>query len=131
MTYGHAAVSYRERDVLTASPAKLVLIIYDHLLANLRRARFAIDSNRVDVRVEAVGKARDAVVELLASTDVERGGQIARNLRELYVFMFSELNDVVRAPDAARVDRLIEIVNTLRDGFATIAVMPSVATPAA
>ena len=34
-----AAVAYREREVLTAAPGRLVVIVFDHLLVNLRRAR--------------------------------------------------------------------------------------------
>ena len=132
MSYGHAAVAYREREIMTASPAKLVVIVYDHLLANLCRARVAIKAKNIEARIEAVGKAREAVVELLAGTDVERGGALAQNLRSLYVFLFSELNGVVQAPDAERVQRLVDIVSALREGFAVIAANSAVAqVPAA
>ncbi|HEX3868004.1 MAG TPA: flagellar export chaperone FliS [Gemmatimonadaceae bacterium] len=131
MTYGHAASSYREREILTASPAKLVVIVFDHMLANLRRARIAIDAKKIEARIEAAGKARGAVLELWSSTDVERGGQLAWNLRSLYVFMFTEIAAIVHAPDAERVDRLTAIAVTLREGFATIAANPAAQSPAA
>ena len=131
MTYGNAAVQYREREVLTASPAKLVVIIYDHLLASLYRAKYSIQAQKIEARIEAIGKARDAVVELLASTDIERGGQLAHDLRALYAFMFNELNEIVAAPEVARVDRLFSIVAQLSEGFATIAANSAIESPAA
>ena len=42
MSYGafaKQAARYREAEVLSASPAQLVVIVYEHLLINLRRAR--------------------------------------------------------------------------------------------
>jgi flagellar protein FliS len=117
----NAAIAYREQEVLTASPAKLVVIIFDHLLANLRRTKAAIEANNVDARVEAIGKARSAVMELLVSTDTDRGGQIAKNLRSLYVFLFNELIGAGRKPDPYRIERLIGIANELREAFAKVA----------
>src|SRR5512144_3263060 len=101
MSYSQANV-YREREVLTASPEKLVVITYDHVLANLRRARTAIEARDVVQRVQAMGKAREGVMELLVATDVERGGQMADNLRALYAFALREILAIGRAPDVSR-----------------------------
>src|SRR5437868_9165369 len=99
MSYAHAASAYRDREVMTASPARLVVIVYDQFLVNLRRARFAIEADNATQRVDALGKARDAIMELLISTDVERGGHIANNLRSLYAFVFSELSSISTRED--------------------------------
>jgi flagellar secretion chaperone FliS len=127
----NAAIAYREQEILSASPARLIVIIYDHMLANLRRAKVAIEVNNIEARAEAIGKARSAVTELLVSTDVERGGQIAQNLRSLYVFLFNELSALSRKPDPYRVERLIGIANELREGFAKLASDATLKAPAA
>jgi flagellar protein FliS len=131
MSYAHAAGAYREREILTASPAKLVVIVFDHLLVNLRRAKLAHEAGNVEARVEAVCKAREAVMELLASTDVERGGEIAQNLRALYVFLFNELLVMGHSPDALRLQKIAETVMNLREAFAAIAANPVAESPAA
>jgi flagellar protein FliS len=120
MTYSNAAVAYREREVLTASPAQLVVIVYDHLLVNLRRARMAHDARNNEVRVESIAKAREAISELLVTLDVERGGEMAQGLRSLYAFVLSELVDAGMRHDAARLDRITKMVSELRDAFATL-----------
>lgn len=121
MTYSHAAAAYREREVLTASPAQLVVIVYDHALANLTRARMALQAGNIEARVEATGKARDALVELMATLDVERGGQLAENLRGLYGFLINQLLDLGLHPDAKLLDRVTKMVAELRSAFASIA----------
>jgi flagellar protein FliS len=131
MSYSHANV-YREREVLTASPEKLVVITFDHVLVNLRRARLAIEAGNIERRAQALGKAREGVMELLMSIDVERGGEIGANLRALYSFVVSELLEVGRSRDIAKLDAVVNIMNDLREAFAAIAVDPKLAaSPAA
>jgi flagellar biosynthetic protein FliS len=78
MSYSQGNV-YREREVLTASPEKLVVMTFDHVLVNLRRARMAIVAGNIELRAQSMSKARDGVMELLMSTDTDRGGEIAIN----------------------------------------------------
>jgi flagellar protein FliS len=129
--YASAAGTYREHEVLTASPAKLVVLVYDHVLANLRRAQLAHEAGNIEARFEATSRARDGITELLATLDIERGADIASQLRSLYGFMLTTLVDVWRHGDAPRrINRIINMVSELREAFATIAA-ESAAAPAA
>jgi flagellar protein FliS len=130
MTYSQANV-YREREVLTASPEKLIVIVFDHVLVNLRRARVAIEAGNIERRAQALGKAREGVMELMVSIDVERGGEVANNLRALYSFVVREILEIGRTRDKARLDAVVNVVGNLRDAFATIAADPQVAAPPA
>ena len=131
MTYSQANV-YREREVLTASPEKLIVITFDHVLVNLRRARVAIEANNIERRVQALSKAREGVMELLTSVDAERGGEVANNLLALYAFAVRELLEIGRTKDVAKLDAVFNVMNNLREAFATIAADPKVAAvPAA
>ncbi len=47
--------------------------------------------HRYDVANGAIIKAQDIIGELMASLDFDRGGEIARNLFTLYVFMNRQL----------------------------------------
>lgn len=131
MSYASAAVTYREREVLSAAPGRLVVMVFDHLLVNLRRARIAMEANNVQVRVEAVAKAREAAMELLVTTDVERGGAIAGNLRSIYVYLVRELITLGNRNDVAKIDGFVRIVTDLRDAFAAITTDASARVPAA
>ena len=131
MSYSQANV-YREREVLTASPEKLVVITFDHILVNLRRARVAIETGNIERRVQALSKAREGVMELLTSVDVDRGGAVANNLLALYSFALREMLEIGRTRDVAKLDAVVAVIANLRDAFATIAADPKVAAvPAA
>ena len=131
MSYSQGNV-YREREVTTASPEKLVVLTYDHVLVNLRRARLAIEAGNIEQRVQALGKAREGLMELLVSTDVERGGEMAQRLRALYAFALRELLTIGRSRDTKQLDNVANIVSNLREAFAIIANDPTpVTSPAA
>jgi len=121
MSYSGSADQYREVAVLSASPAQLLTMTYDHLLVNLRRARMAVDSGNVELRCQYVAKCQDVVSELLVTLDHDRGGEIAGNLSALYVFFLRELMQLGSAPDVTRLDRLTALVQELRDGFSQAA----------
>jgi len=131
MSYSHAN-AYREREVLSASPEKLVLITFDHILVNLRRARMAIEAGNIELRVQSMSKAREGVMELLMSTDAERGGEMTVRLRALYAFALREFLAIGKTRDVKQLENVTAIFGNLREAFATIASDPTLArSPAA
>lgn len=130
MSYARQAVAYRDREIQTASPSRLVVLVFDCALSNLVRARRAVQTNAIEERVDAVGKAREAIMELLVTLNVEQGGDLARNLRSVYTFILTELSDVARRADGARLETIIKLVTELRGAFDTVAA-ESARTPAA
>ncbi len=111
------AARYRESEVLSASPGQLVVIVYDHLLVNLKRARLLMSPADITARSDALERARAAVTELLVTVDRDKGGAIGTQLASLYAFMLSELSVLGVKPDADRLDAIIGMVGELRDAF--------------
>ena len=118
MSYSRTATQYRETEVLTATPGQLVVLLYDHLLLSLRRARAAMDARDMEAQGVCLEKGRDVLTELLVTLDRERGGEVASNLAALYSFLLGELVQVGIRADAARLDRVTHMIAELRDAFA-------------
>ena len=127
MSYAPHAAQYQEVAVRSASPAQLVVMVYDHLLLNLRRTRLAAEQGNVELRLASLDRARAALGELLAGLDLERGGEMAAQLGGLYAFFLAELVDVGQRPSVGRLDRVIAMAADLRESFATIAAAPAAA----
>ena len=127
MSYATHAAQYQEVAVRSAAPGQLVVMVYDHLLVHLRRARLAVEQGNVELRVASFDRARAALGELLATLDHERGGEMARQLSGVYAFLLGELTDLGRQPAVARLDRVTRMAEELRDAFATIAGAPALA----
>lgn len=113
--------AYRETEVLTASPARLVIITYDTILSALTRARSGITMGNVIVSLPALDKARMLIGDLMASLDHERGGELAGRLSGVYAFTLGELSALGVHPDLGRLDRIISMLRQLRDAFAEVA----------
>ena len=78
---------YVENSVLTATPLQLVAMLYRCALDALGDARRCLASGDIPSRVGPVNRAFDAVSELSLSLDVEKGGEVARNLADLYAYI--------------------------------------------
>jgi flagellar protein FliS len=89
-----------------------------------------VQTGRIDERVDAVSNAREAIMELLAALNIERCGELARNLRSLYSYILAELVDVARRPDGGRLETIISMITELRTAFETVGV-DVVSSPAA
>jgi len=117
MSYASQSSSYREMEIHSASPARLVVIVFEQLVVNLERARIAMDRNDVELRFTSLRRARGLVSELLCTLDFEQGGALATQLADLYQFMLYELVDVGTRGDVATMRKLVNIATALRDGF--------------
>lgn len=116
--------SYREAEILTASPGRLLLITFDALLAAMTRARVGITMGDDSVASNGLDRARNCLGELLATLDKDKGGAIAEQLASIYVFMMVDLGSVALRRDVARLERHIAMVRELRETFAQIADTP-------
>ena len=121
MSYVSQTTSYRDMELRSASPERLVVFVFEQLVINLQRARIAMERNDVELRVTALRRARGLVSELLATLDFERGGNIAGQLADLYQYLMYELVDIGQRGDVPTLQKLIGITTDLRDGFAVAA----------
>ena len=124
MSYGKQAARYRETEVLTATPGQLVVLLFDHLLVSLRRAKTAMTNGEFELQGDQLEKSRNVLTELLVTLDRERGGEIAINLTALYSFLLGELVQVGIRADHARLDRVTHMIEELRSAFAEASQAP-------
>jgi flagellar protein FliS len=106
---------------MTASPAKLVAMLYDKAILSLRETIHAIEKGDIQARFNANKRAGDIITHLWTTLDIERGGEIAANLSRLYSFMLSRLTfvDVRNDPEPAR--EVIALLEPLRESWNQIA----------
>jgi flagellar protein FliS len=100
-----------EQQVLSADPIELVGILFDHLVASIMEARQSLLCGDRMARGRFIAKAQGLVGELSRSLDLERGGDLARTLRQLYGFVADRL---VQAQTQQLEKPLIEAIETLR-----------------
>jgi len=117
MSYATQTSSYREMELQSASPERLVVVVFEQLVVNLERARIAMERKDIELRVTSLRRARDLVTELLVTLDFEQGGALANQLADLYQYMLYELVDIGQRGDVVTMRKLVNIATSLRDGF--------------
>lgn len=108
---------YRNQEILTASPCQLVVKLYDKAIGSLSLAQDAIRRRDIKARYNANRRALDIITHLTNTLDLERGGEIARNLRRLYDFMCVRLIDVDLNNDAQAAADVIGLLQPLRQSW--------------
>jgi flagellar protein FliS len=77
--------------VMGASSHGLVALLFQEFDSSLQAAEFYADQDDVASMREKIGKASKILGGLQGSIDVDKGGEIAANLAELYRFCIREL----------------------------------------
>ncbi len=107
------ANTYREHEIKTASPARLVAMLYEGAITALRQAIQAIEAGEIERRWSANSRAGDIIEHLLLTLDLERGGEIAADLERLYKFMMRQLVNVDVHNDPAPARAVIALLEPL------------------
>ena len=123
-----ARARYATEAVTTASPAKLLLMLYDRLVRDLVTAEQRLAERDLARASSELLHAQDIVSELHSSLD-QSAWEGAAGLASLYVFVRAELVLANVRKDSARVAGVREIVEGLRDAWRTAA-LQSLSQPA-
>lgn len=97
MSYqSHALNTYRETRIKTASQGSLILMLYDEAIKQIGAALDLMSESKIKPSdIEKINasilKVQEIVTELMASLDLERGGEIATNLLSIYSFFNQQL----------------------------------------
>ena len=114
---------YQSEAVTTASPSRLVVMLYDRLVKDLYAAHAAIGSADIPAAHNELVHAQMVVDELTGSLDVERW-QEARHLASLYEYLRYTLVRANLSKSQSYIGDCLEVVEPLRDAFATAALTP-------
>ena len=120
MSYPNAASAYRENAVMTASPEKLIKLLYEGAIQNLERARIGLGDSAT-ARSESVGlalgKALSIICELRTALDHEVGGEIATNLDALYEFSVDQITQANINRTQKFVEHALTVMRTLKEAW--------------
>ena len=107
---------YLQDSINTASPAKLLLMLYDRLVLDLMQGEDALHADDRPQANEKLTHAQEIVMELRVSLDVEAWSG-APGLANLYGYLLTELIGANIARDPSRVTACRGLVESLRDAW--------------
>lgn len=120
MTYAQAAATYQKNAVLTASPEKLVKLLYDGAIKHLEKSKHGLADAKTARSPEvgqSLSRAMGILGELRASLDHAAGGQIAADLDRLYEFSLDQLSQANLTRTPTGVTNTLQVMRTLKEGW--------------
>ena len=109
--------TYREGAARGASSLGLVILLYEQVIQDLRRAGQAIDAGNIEARTNAVNHALDVLSQLQGTLNMQAGGAVAHNLERFYNLVRQKVFDAQCQPSKAALDEQIALLLDVRDAW--------------
>ena len=119
-TYSNYQNAYKKASVNTLDQNKLIIMLYDGAIKNANFAVEYMKSGEIEKVHDSLIKTKNIVTELLATLNMEHGGEIAKNLKSLYSYMFSLLIEANMDKKSKPVLTVIDLLKELRGAWVQI-----------
>jgi flagellar protein FliS len=109
--------AYRESAARGASAVGQVVLLYEQMVEDLRRALRAIEANQVEERTNAINHAMVVVSHLQNSLNFELGGDVAPHLERFYTMVRANLLEAQFQSSKEILDEQLMLLLDLRDAW--------------
>ena len=106
--------------VNSASPLQLILLLYDGAIGSLATAKGHMQDMKFAEKGRLISKAIGIIEGLRSVLDFERGGDISKNLNDLYEYMKHRLTIANLKNDPEGPAEVIRLLNDLRSAWAKL-----------
>ena len=116
-----ALASYGDVKVTTgvsgADNVQLIQMLFDGLIESLATARGHMERGYITEKSKSLSRAGRIVVGLQGALDFEKGGDIARNLNDLYSYVTRRLFHVNANNDLEALQEVHNLMNEIRSAW--------------
>ena len=121
MQYDKIAKSYKAQSVQTASPGKLVLMLFDGYLRFTTAATRSFDNEDFTKKNEGINnnliRAQNIVTELQSSLDMSVPGDLPGTLYRLYDYVMHNLQQANLKKEIGPIDEEDKVIAELREAW--------------
>ena len=107
---------YRQVQINTASPGKLILMLYQGAIKALKKAIDLIDRKEFGEKGDQLIKAQDIIMELNLALDMKTG-DIANSLNQLYLYAYRKLVVANLEVDKEAIQEVIGLLENLYEAW--------------
>ena len=131
--YQNGIRAYQETGVLTADPKRIVLMCYELAIRHLKKAKTHFELKEFEAKAKSLQTALNVIHELRQALDFKLGGEVAKNLDSLYLYMTirlikGDLKKDVKAFDEVA-DMLEELLSAWKEIFTSAPVDTAAPAP--
>lgn len=115
MSYGQQ--QYRRTQVATVDRGRLIVLLYEGAISFLVKAQACQKADDIPGACNFINRAQDIIDELNASLNLDEGGEIASNLRRLYIFMGDQLVKAKVEKTQEPIAEVVKMLSTLNEAW--------------
>lgn len=117
MVGNYGANQYKQTSIKTANRGQILIMLYEAAIKNVKKASDCLDRKDLAGKGQAIVKAHDIINELTNTLDFEVGGQIAKDLERLYLFMTDQLIKANLQNTKEPLQQVQKLMETLLQGW--------------
>lgn len=111
---------YRQNSVETATPTRMVVMLYDGAIRFLSQALAAMHLHQYEQQSRCINKGQAIIAHLRDTLDFQAGGAVADHLNSVYVSMFNTLTEANFYDKTERVEEVIAALRELRESWVEV-----------
>lgn len=119
--YNNPYETYKKTEIQTANQGKLIVMLYEGALKFANAAIVAIDEKKYDIANNNITRTEDIVTELLVSLDYDKGGDIAKKLASIYIYINQQLLEANITKTVEPIKVVIGLMSDLKQSWEQIA----------
>ncbi|MRS89672.1 flagellar export chaperone FliS [Enterobacteriaceae bacterium RIT714] len=104
-------------QVAAATPHQLVLMLFTGLSDELVRAKSHIQASRYERKANSINKCIDILNALTSALDYDKGGELARNMANIYDYCVHRLYEASNNLSVEMVEEVEILLGELRTGW--------------
>ena len=109
---------YRAVKIQTASPAQIMLMLYDGAIRFAKIAKKKIEDDDLSAKGTYIGKVQAIISELMSSLDFSIAPELCTQLEQLYIYIMEQLTEANLSVGVAPLDEVIGLLTPLREEWA-------------
>lgn len=112
-----AELSYRKSAIGGASTIGLMIVLFDTLAGDLRRAATALRNNDIETRCNQLNHAALVLGQLESWVDLKSGGESAQTLSRFYAYLRSKMLEAAGSRSAKLLETQLEMLLHVRTAW--------------
>lgn len=120
MSLPNPYAQYRQNSIETASPTRLVVMLYDGAIRFLTQALAAMEAKQHAQQSVLIGKAQNIIAHLHDTLDADTGSAFASSLTGIYTALLRTLTQANIENQPKPVENALEILRELRETWAEV-----------
>ncbi|MBU3915721.1 flagellar export chaperone FliS [bacterium] len=120
MAQGRPYQAYQNAQAQTSNQKQLIVMLYDGMDKFLTKAVQAINEGDIETAHSNLHRTGQIILELLGTLREDKGGEIATNLKQIYVYCYEQVVIGNLKKDVEMIRNVQQVINNLGSAWKQI-----------